>query len=172
MATATNPISVAYGAIWTALNAWPAFNGPNGLVKPGPSTQLNAQIKGYDITTTAQAADRAAVRLGEGRTSGRPYQRNSKAIEITIDYPLQIMTDSFLVDKADLLEIVCLQALTNADGPNPGTLGQPVINKWEIKPGEFVQRDKVTKRPGWGVGLTVGITLIVNRAEFLATTYT
>lgn len=167
--TATNPISVAYGAIWTALNAWPAFV---ALVGPGPGTQLNAQVKGYDVTTSAQAADRAAVRLGEGRTTGRPYQRNSKAIEISIDYPLQIMTDSFLVDKADLLEIVCLQALTAADGSQPGTLGQPVINMWVIKPGDFVQRDKITKRPGWGVGLTVGITLVVNRVEFLATTYT
>jgi hypothetical protein len=167
--SATNPISTGYAAIWAALNGWPAF----ALVKSGLGTQQNAQTPGFSPETTAQPGDRPAVRLLEGRSGGRPYQRNSKVVEITIDYPLQILTDVFVVDRVDLLEAIVMQALMNADPANaPGTLGTANLYKWEIKPGDFKQFDPRTKRPGWTLALTVSVTFVISRAEFLSTVYT
>lgn len=167
----TNPLSIGYGAIWAALNGWQPFK---SLIPPGLGTQQNAQTPGFSPMTSVQAADRPMARLLEGRLTGRPYQRNSKAIEITANYPLQIMTDQSLgIDKMNLLDVVVMQALVSYDGTNPGTLQNPgVINKWEIQPGEVKTRDPLTKRPGWGTVLNLVLTFTVLRTTFLTTPYT
>lgn len=169
---ANNPLSVGYGAIWAALGAWPAFGPP--LIQPGLGTQQNAQVRGFSPETTANSGDRPAIKLLEGQINGRPYQRNSKTIEFTVSYPIQLLTDEYNVDAANLLEIVTLQALVSYDGAFPGTLGNPgLINKWTIdKTGDFKQRDPVTKRPGWTLSFYITLTFTIPRADFLATTYT
>lgn len=174
MAAASNPISAGYGAIWSALSVWPAFA---AIVLPGLGTTQNAQQKGFTPQMNAQAADRPAARLLEGRLMGRPYQRNSKAIEITVNYPLELMTDQSLgVDKINALDIAVYQALMSPDlvvPTNPGTLGLPsLINKWEFSPGLIKTRDQLTKRPAWNCMLNIVLTLTIDRATFLATTYT
>lgn len=169
-----NPISSGYAAIWSALSQWPAFA---AIVLPGLGTTQNAQQRGFVPQMNAQAADRPAAQLGEGRIVGRPYQRNSKAIEITVAYPLQLFTDQSLgVDKINLLNIVVIQALMSPDlvaTNNPGTLGIPgLINKWELPPGEIKTRDQLTKRPAWNSVMNIVVTFTIDRATFLSTTFT
>jgi len=171
---ASNPISTAFAAIWSALSNWPQFT---AIVLPGLGTTQNAQQPGFVPQYNAQAADRPAARLGEGRLMGRPYQRNSKAVEMVCGYPLQLFTDQSLgIDKINLLDVVVYQALMSPDltTPNfPGTLGIPeLVNKWEFSPGEIKTRDQLTKRPAWNSVLNIVVTMTIDRTAFLATTYT
>src|SRR5690242_7485404 len=111
-----NPLSLGYSAIFSAINNWPAAGGTTGLFKPGLQTQVNMQAANFQPPTNVQAGDRPSAMLMEGRFTGRPYQRNSKAVELFATYPLNIRSGSFLIDKINLLEVVTLQALMNADG--------------------------------------------------------
>jgi hypothetical protein len=171
MTPATNPLSVGYAAIWAALNVWKPFT---TIVLPGLGTQQNAQGKGFSPATSVQAADRPMARLLEGRLVGKPYQMNSKAIQITVNYPLQLMTDLPLgIDGMNLLDTVVLQAMISYDGDNPGTLQNPgIIYKWEIQPGDIKTRDPLTKRPGWGTVYNFVLTFVMLRTTFLETVFT
>lgn len=101
-----------------------------------------------------------------------PYQRNSKAVQIDAAYPLEIRTGSFLVDNVNLLETLLDQAFINADGNSPGTLGVGIINKYAFDPSDLRQRDMQTKRPEWVVAVTIKLTFMILRSEYLSTVYT
>jgi hypothetical protein len=166
MPAVTNPPSVGFAAIWTALNAWPQFG---VLVRPGPGTQINAQASGYAPPTSAQAGDRPSFKLGEGRLVGNPFGRNSLVVEIKIAYTLQVASGQMTVDKIGLLNTVILQALTNA-GPN---LKVSSIYRWEpwsadVKAGG----DPLSKRPEWTTFGSILVTFWINRTDFLNTIFT
>jgi hypothetical protein len=173
-APATNPLSQGYGAIFAALNGWPAFV---ALVQPGLQTQVNQQAPDFQPPTNQQAADNPSVALIEGRSGGNPYGTNSKAIQLTATYPLMVRSGSLVIDNINLLETVVYQALINADtvltGNFPGTLGLPgLIYKWELAPGDFRQRDNRVKRPEWVGMININLTFKFLRSTFLQTTYT
>jgi hypothetical protein len=164
----TNPLSIGYGALTSALNAWPAFT---SLVRPGSETQVNMQASGFQPPKSMSTADFPSVELRQGRFFGRPYQRNSKSIEMQSRYPLMIRSGSSVIDRIDLIDTVVIQALMSADGSFPGTLGLPLlITKWELTPANHQMR--TGKRPDWMIVLNVDLTMVLTRSVFLTTGYT
>ena len=183
MPTANTPASIGYSAIWAALNAYPAFANPQ-TIKPGLQTEINFQIPNMRPPTNSGASDTPSLQLLEGRILGKPYQRNSKAVQIEVGYPVSIRSGFFNIDIINLLQATFMQALMSADTLNnvlyPGTLagvtGNAVdINKWELAPGNFTQRDfqrgVSNPKPAWMVAFNVNLTFVWYRARYVGTSF-
>jgi len=171
----SNPFSQGYYTIWQALtvNGGTYSTQFNQLVKPSRNTQINEQTQGFVPPMNAQLADRPAVKIGLGRLLEKPYQRNSIWSELSIAYPLEIMSGAYNVDQLSLLNIVILQALTTADGTTPGKLGNPTLfYSWVMAPADQRVKDSMLKQPLWTCYQQINTVLMVPIADLLTTTYT
>lgn len=160
----TNAPSQGYAAIWAAFRAWAPFV---AMFRAGDNTQVDESKKGFTPPVQAQIGDRASAWLRQGKYVFH-QQRNSKTVELIVDYPLQVAGGQLNVNVIGLANTVVIQALKNAKT----NLGLGIIYKWDAVSGNTQKRDPQTKRPEYTTLMTIRVWFWIPNAEFQNTVYT
>jgi len=165
-----NPYSLGYAAIWMAFNAWPQWK---AIVRPGATTQVNEQVKGFQPTppNASQPGDRVSVKLLERRLGINPYKRNSLTIMLAANYTLILDSGKYGPDVMNLISVECVRAIMAIDQTQRIGLGD-LLYDWEPLDAAARDRDSQSNRPEWTAAWGIKLTFSMARADFMSANFT
>lgn len=165
MPTVQNPFDRAYAAIIAAWQAWPALT---ALVKAG--NIQDQQSPPFVPKINIGAVDRVELKLGERRLSFEPFTVNALGAFFSADYTIAVASGELSLAKLNLVLWEVGRAMANA-GPYLGV--SDTVSKWKLAGDAGVlQRDADAKRPDWTAVASVRVEFNLDRAAYLAATYT
>jgi hypothetical protein len=163
-----NPFSYAYDLIYKAVTTWPPL-----AAEVSVGNFINLDVAKYKPKTNVNMADAPAIKISERKIIANTLSQDSQGVFLKCLYPIEIRSGRYGVDRANLVSILVLQALTAAgtslgDKPSPAN----IIDKWEWIDAAVVPFDNLSKQPEYVVNCGVLVHFSMHRRDFLLTTFT
>jgi len=163
-----NPFSYGYDLIYQAVTSWEPLT---SLVAPGNIPNLD--VAKYKPKPNFALADAPSVKITERKIIASTLAQNSLGVFLKCLYPIEVRGGRYGVDRANLVSILVLQALT-ATGEILGDKAAPanIIDRWDWIDATVMPFDNSSKQAEYVVNCGVLVHFSMHRKDFLLTSFT